>query len=311
MSFGQRYRTWIRLAILASIGLGWWLSRGTAREAPPLAVTPRAQADTPAASDVPIPGGAVVVGNDAGPRDAQPARRITLAPFTVDRTEVNNAQFAQFVEVTGYVTDAERRGEALVFDPALRQFVRRAEAHWRQPLGPGSSIIGRENHPVVQVTWFDANAYAQWAGKQLPTEFQWEAAARHGLADHDYPWASEQPSAKMANLWQGEFPVRNEEQDGFGGTAPVGSFPPGPHGLSDLSGNVAEWTASWYAPDSLDRIESHNPRGPITGEQRVVRGGSWISSDQTGTSEAMIWYRSQLPPEECNNFTGFRCVSGP
>lgn len=268
-------------------------------------------ADAPSdPAEINIPGGRYVIGHSSGPRDVRPARQIELSPFTIDRSEVTNAMFAEFIEATGYLTDAERRGESLVFDLPARRFTMRKGANWREPTGPGSSIVGREDHPVVQVSWFDAQAYARWSGKSLPTEFQWEAAARGKNLDQSYPWRSTGTNAPspMANLWQGDFPIRDVANDRYSGTSPIQSFPPSPGGLFDLAGNVAEWTSSWYAEDSYDRIDTKDPTGAASGEKRVTRGGSWISSDQTGTSEAMVWYRGKLPPEKSNNFTGFRCV---
>ncbi|PQO33723.1 formylglycine-generating enzyme family protein [Blastopirellula marina] len=259
---------------------------------------------------VTIPGGIYLIGHESGPRDVRPSRQIELKPFEIDATEVTNAMFAQFVDETGYLTDAERSGKSLVFDLASQQFTRRQGANWKTPTGPGSSIVGKEDHPVVQVSWYDAQAYAHWAGKSLPTEFQWEAAARGKNLEQDYPWRLTPVSRfpAMANLWEGNFPIHDQGTDGYSGTSPVANYPSAENGLYDLAGNVAEWTSSWYATDSYDRIDIQNPSGPTSGEARVTRGGSWLSSDQTGTSEAMVWYRSKLAPEMSNNFTGFRCV---
>lgn len=259
---------------------------------------------------VSIAGGIYLIGYDAGPRDVRPSCQIKLAPFVIDSTEVTNAMFAEFVEATGYITDAERRGQSLVFDLQKQTFTQQQGANWQTPAGPGSSAVGKPDHPVVQVSWYDAQAYAKWAGKSLPTEFQWEAAARGKNLERSYPWGTtlNPNSEAMANLWEGNFPIRDLGMDGYSGTSPVGIYPPSENGLFDLAGNVSEWTSSWYAPDSYDRITRENPTGPNTGDARVTRGGSWLSSDQTGTSEAMVWYRSKLSPEMSNNFTGFRCV---
>ncbi|RCS47688.1 formylglycine-generating enzyme family protein [Bremerella cremea] len=261
-------------------------------------------------NEVTIPGGIYLIGHESGPRDVRPTRQIELAPFEIEQTEVTNAMFAKFVEATGYITDAERRGESLIFDIPTQQFSQRRGANWKNPTGPGSSIVGKEDHPVVQVSWYDAQAYATWAEKSLPTEFQWEAAARGKRLEQNYPWPKSRNnrSPELANLWEGTFPIRDLAADGYSGTSPVKNYPPSENGLFDLAGNVAEWTACWYAADSYDRIATDNPTGPSTGEKRVTRGGSWLSSDQTGTSEAMVWYRSKLAPEMSNNFTGFRCV---
>ncbi|MBI1249436.1 SUMF1/EgtB/PvdO family nonheme iron enzyme [bacterium] len=285
----------------------------TTSAAPSLAIPAESEENASLPPEVKIPGGAYLIGKDAGPRNAQPMRQIQLKPFAIDRTEVTNGMFAQFVAATSYQTDAERRGYSLCFDQHDKKFVEKQGANWKQPGGPGSSIVGRDNHPVVHVSWYDASAYAKWSGKHLPTEFQWEAAARGKQLQNDFPWPQDDaiPVSERANLWQGNFPLNDRGLDGSQEPAPVGSFPPGTNGLSDLAGNVAEWTSSWYAEDSYDRIDENNPSGPASGEKKVVRGGSWISSDQTGTSEAMVWYRAKLSPELSNNFTGFRCVSEP
>ncbi len=300
----------VGLLCLAS-GIGIYFAFGRSDSLPPSLSIDSTEQDLP--ESILVPGGLYVIGNDTGPRDSRPSRQIKLSPFAIDRTEVTNAMFAAFVEATGYRTDAERRGESLCFDNKSLSFVTQKDAHWRQPGGPGSSILGKEDYPVVHVSWYDANAYASWAGKSLPTEFQWEAAARGKSLGNSYPWNSEanvEPHER-ANLWQGEFPIHDQAKDGYHGLAAVGSFPTSTHGIYDLAGNVAEWTSSHYAADSYDGIAKENPTGPSRGEMRVVRGGSWLSSDQTGTSEAHVWYRGKLTPETSNNFTGFRCVSPP
>jgi len=295
------------LLAAAGIYFAWGRPSGTAP--PDLAIDDAPIAEV-ALEPILIPGGTYLVGNDLGPRDTQPARRIQLEPFRIDRTEVTNAMFAEFVQATGYQTDAERRGHSLCFDKNARQFIRQDKADWQHPEGPDSSILGKENFPVVHVSWYDANAYAKWAGKRLPTEFQWEAAARGQSLGGDYPWPhdSQQDADQLANLWQGEFPLRDQGLDNYHGLAPAGSFPASEQGLFDLAGNVSEWTSSYYAEDSLDLIGEVEPTGPDHGDTRVVRGGSWLSSDQTGISEAAVWYRGKLTPETSTNFTGFRCV---
>ncbi|QDU77595.1 Serine/threonine-protein kinase pkn1 [Bremerella volcania] len=279
--------------------------------APPSLAVPanvEAEVDT---DPILIPGGTYLIGSDTGPRDTRPARSIHLTPFRIDRTEVTNAMFAEFVQATGYQTDAERRGYSLCFDETSRQFTRQDGANWQHPDGPESSILGKETFPVIHVSWYDANAYAKWAGKSLPTEFQWEAAARGQSLRGDFPWPldSKLQAHQLANLWQGEFPLRDQSLDEYHGIAPVASFPASEHGIFDLAGNVAEWTSSFYAEDSYALIGEVDPSGASRGEMRVTRGGSWLSSDQTGVSEATVWYRGKLTPETSTNFTGFRCVS--
>jgi formylglycine-generating enzyme len=222
-----------------------------------------------------IPGGAFAMGSEDGNPDERPVRQVTIDGFWMDRTEVTNEQFAEFVEATGYVTLAERKPDpkdfpgvppenlvagSVVFSPPAHPVPLNNHfawweylpgANWRHPEGPGSTIEGRENHPVVHVAWLDAVAYAEWAGKRLPTEAEWEYAARGGLDRQPYIWGSEKhPSGEwQANIWQGRFPNENTAADGFTGTAPVASFPPNGFGLHDMAGNVWEWCADWYRPD--------------------------------------------------------------
>src|SRR5262245_11166444 len=232
-----------------------------------------------------IPGGVFTMGSDdelAWP-DEKPAHRARVAGFWMDETEVTNAQFGAFVEATGYVTTAEKPVDAdevlrqsppgtppppkekllpgaLVFTPppgpvGLKDFTQwwkwTPGANWRHPEGPGSGITGKEDHPVVHVSWYDAAAYAKWAGKRLPTEAEWEFAARGGLDGKTFVWGDEKPSDTriFANVWQGEFPHRNTSLDGHERTAPVRSFAPNGYGLYDMAGNVWEWCADWYQID--------------------------------------------------------------
>lgn len=292
-------------------GTGIYFAYGRHDSTPPaLSIESEVEADD-YSEPVSIPGGTYLIGNDAGPRDTRPARRIKLKPFRIDRTEVTNDMFTEFVQATGYQTDAQRKGSSLCFDKTSRQFIRQEGANWQHPDGPDSSILGKENFPVVHVSWYDANAYAKWAGKSLPTEFQWEATARGQLPSRDFPWSLDtklEPN-QLANLWQGEFPLRDQALDEHYGVAPAASFPPTELGIFDLAGNVSEWTSSYYAEDSYDLTGEVEPTGPNHGEMRVIRGGSWLSSDQTGVSEAAVWYRGKLTPDTSTNFTGFRCVS--
>lgn len=299
------------LVCLASgVGIYFAFSAPSGSTPPSLSIEPGSEV-LGASPPISIPGGTYLIGNDTGPRDTRPARRIKLTSFQIDPTEVTNSMFADFIQATGYQTDAERRGYSLCFDTNSRQFTRQNGANWQHPDGPNSSILGKESFPVIHVSWYDANAYAKWAGKSLPTEFQWEAAARGESLRGDFPWAggSKVESHKHANLWQGDFPLRDQVLDSYYGIAPVASFVATEKGIFDLAGNVAEWTSSYYAEDSYDLIGNTDPQGPNHGEMRVTRGGSWLSSDQTGVSEAAVWYRGKLTPETSTNFTGFRCVS--
>ena len=255
-----------------------------------------------------LPGGRFQMGSDyADQLDQRPARAVELHPFWIDPHPVTNRQFTAFVEATGYVTTAERAGRALVFDPAGRRWQLTPGAQWRHPSGPESSLAGRDDHPVVQVSWYDAVAYARSLGGRLPTEAEWEYAARGGLFDADYPWGRERVPAGvyLANDWQGWFPDEDRGLDGFVGIAPVGSFPPNRFGLYDTAGNVWEWCADWYAENAYERGDAVDPTGPTSGTERVRRGGSWLSAANT-RDDIRVGTRSSAPPATATNHTGFR-----
>jgi formylglycine-generating enzyme len=273
--------------------------------------------------------------------DERPVHEVEVDGFWMDRTEVTNEQFAEFVRATGYVTVAERipsakdypgvpadklvAGSAVFTPPAgevpldnhFAWWTYVAGANWRQPEGSGSSVKGRERHPVVHVCWEDAQAYARWAGKRLPTEAEWEYAARGGLDRQPYIWGGEQlPAGRWcANIWQGRFPNENTQADGFRGTAPVASFPPNGYGLHDMSGNVWEWCQDWYLPDYYSVSPGKNPPGPNTSfdpnepgvAKRVQRGGSYLCSDLY-----CLGYRPgarmKASPDTGLSHSGFRCV---
>jgi sulfatase modifying factor 1 len=259
-----------------------------------------------------IPGGVFTMGEDRERPEERPVRRVALRGFWIDRHEVTNAQFERFVAATGYVTVAERgldptthshlppellRPGGLVFrapDGAADRtdlgqwwsFV--PGASWRHPEGPGSDIADRRDHPVVQVSWEDAVAYARWLGRDLPTEAQWEYAARGGLEGARYTWGETyRPDAGwLANSWQGAFPTGDTGEDGFRGTAPVCSFPPNGLGLFDMAGNAWEHVRDWWVPqhDPRQRDDPPGPShalaarfvGPEAGPMRVIKGGSWL-----------------------------------
>jgi len=234
-------------------------------------------------------------GPDANPFDGEgPVRRVTVSAFTLDTTAVDNDRFRRFVEATGHVTTAERDGWSFVFGPFVPEHLRASAvpapgvpwwwridgARWDQPEGPGSDLEDRRNHPVVHVSFNDAVAYAAWAGKRLPTEAEWEYAARGGLESAIYPWGDElTPSGRWrCNIWQGEFPTANARDDGYAGTAPVDAFEPNGYGLHQMVGNVWEWTADcWTAEHDLE--PAIDPTGPATGEFHVRRGGSYLCHD--------------------------------
>jgi formylglycine-generating enzyme len=302
-----------------------------------------------------IPGGTFLMGTndkESFPNE-RPAHFVQVQGFWMDEHDVTNAEFSKFVEATGYVTTAERKIDweelkkevapgtpkpddsalapgALVFTPTsgpvplsdLSAWWRWVHgANWRHPEGPESSIQGRENHPVVQVSWYDAAAYAQWAGKRLPTEAEWEFAARGGLESKRYVWGDEfKPGGKyMANTWQGLFPVRDSGEDGFVGTSPVGSFPANGYGLYDMAGNVWQWCSDWYRVDSHIEAasknvcrdpggpaESYDPDDPYT-PKRVVKGGSFLCNPSYCESYRPSARRG-TPPDTGSSHTGFRCI---
>jgi formylglycine-generating enzyme len=276
--------------------------------------------------------------------DARPVHRVYVDGFWMDQTDVTNAQFARFVAASGYITVAERKPSAAEFpdappgklvpgsivfrppatavplDDASQWWSYVPGASWRHPLGPGSSIRGRENYPVVQIAYEDAEAYANWAGKRLPTEAEWEFAARGGLAGKHFAWGdSFVPAGRwMANTHQGEFPNQNTAADGYAGVAPVGSFPANGYGLYDMSGNVWQWTSDWYRPDYYAQISgsvARNPRGPATSsdplepgvKKRVQRGGSFLCTEQYCT-RYLVGSRGKGEPSSASNHIGFRCV---
>jgi len=291
-----------------------------------------------------IPGGTFTMGSDeAEDRDAQPIHPVTLDGFWMDKTEVTNRQFARFVKETGYVTVAERKPtqeefpdappENLVagslvftppfgrvsFDEPLSWWRYVPGANWRHPEGPESTIEGKDDYPVVQVCWEDAEAYAKWAGKRLPTEAQWEYAARGGKKGSRYTWGDEPATEGKArvNNWQGQFPQENTAADGFVRTGPVESYAPNGFGLYDMAGNVWEWCADWYMP-AYKTEPSVNPPGPSSSldplepgvDKRVQRGGSFLCSD--------LYCRRYRPgargkgePRSAAEHVGFRCVRSP
>ena len=274
------------------------------------------------------PGRVTLGANDADSLgDEQPLRDVKVSGFWMDKTEVTNEQFTRFVAATRYVTVAERAGAGgRTFRPAeagtplkdpTKVWRPTPGATWRHPDGPESSIEGRERFPVVQVSWEDAAAYARWAGKRLPSEAEWEFAARGGLNHQPYVWGRDKlPEGRwLANLWQGAFPSEDLGEDGFKGVAPVGSYPPNGYGLVDMAGNVSEWCEDWYRSDAYIRIQRKNPQGPEAGwdsqdpqtAKRVVRGGSYLSSDMV-SKDYRPSARTRLAPEVARADCGFRCV---
>ncbi len=286
----------------AAVSAAWAL--GVLRRQPTTAVP---ESPPPIGRMVYLPGGTFRMGEDlAAEADHRPAHEVTLSPFWIDEHEVTNRQFARFVEQTGCVTTAEQRGWSYVFDTPRGEWVKCRGADWRHPGGPETSISGRDHYPVVHVSWFDAVAYARWAGKRLPTEAEWECAARSGLRDADYPWGREEliDGRYQANYRQHGQPP---DADGYPQLAPVRSFPPSRFGLYDLSGNVWEWCHDWYASDYYREGPRDDPRGPAEGQFRVQRGGSWLSPEDFRPSH-YVWARAKRQPEETYQHVGFRCV---
>ncbi|MBN2024121.1 MAG: formylglycine-generating enzyme family protein [Pirellulales bacterium] len=294
----------ILLVAAGTAALGWRLV--------PSAPAARASIGGPNERDgmVLVPGGTFRMGNDFSDRpDQRPAHDVALDPFWMDAREVTNRQFARFVEATGHVTAAERRGWSEVFDPRRRGWARCAGATWRHPGGPDTTLDNRDDYPVVHVSWHDATAYAQWAGKRLPTEAEWERAARAGLRDADYPWGpDERPDGRYeANYFQGWYPDEDLAVDGFDGLAPVGSYLPNRFGLFDVSGNVAEWCADRHAAEYYAVSPPWNPAGPDEGPARVCRGGSWLSAENAG-ADHKVSARGHHAPETSRQDLGFRCA---
>lgn len=293
-------------------------------------------------------GGVNPVGIDGGGHeamnDARPVHRVRVNGFFMDATEVTNKQFAEFIKATGYVTVAEKKptreeipdvpeenlvAGSLVFTPQNVPDLNNPylwwsyvpAADWKHPFGPGSNINGKDDYPVVHVSWEDAQAYAKWAGKRLPTEAEWEFAARGGDAGNLYAWGNQfNPDGKwMANVYEGNFPESDEGLDGFKGIAPVRQFPANKYGLFDIAGNVWEWCNDWYRVDYYkmlpDSKVTNNPRGPADSydpmepgaKKKVQRGGSFMCTDQYCT-RYMVGTRGKAEYRSATNHVGFRCV---
>jgi formylglycine-generating enzyme len=297
-----------------------------------------------------IPGGEFLMGSDSHYPEEAPAHRVRVEGFWMDRFQVTNAEFARFVSETGHVTVAERspdpadypgaRPELLV--PASSVFVQPTQhvdlsnqynwwtlvagADWRHPRGPDSSIERLDEHPVVHVAWDDVEAYASWAGKELPTEAEWERAARGGLDGAEFVWGQDfTPGGEhMANTWQGEFPLENRKLDGFEWTAPVGSFPPNGYGLYEVAGNVWEWTSDWYQdhganshacctvsdPRGGDRersYDSHEFAHGLRIPRKVMKGGSHLCAPNF-CSRYRPAARMPQPIDTSTSHLGFRCI---
>ena len=257
-----------------------------------------------------IKGGSFAMGTKDGLAVEGPVHRVTLDSFWIERHEVTVAQFAQFVKATGYKTESEKAGWSGVFNVRDASWERVDRADWQHPEGPSSSAD--PNEPVTHVSWNDASVYARWANKRLPTEAEFEYAARGGLSGKRYAWGDDLiPNGKfMANWWQGVFPTGNLGEDGFIGRAPVGSFAPNGYGLYEITGNVWEWCSDWFDENYYSVSRPLNPKGPPVGEHRVIRGGSWLCSENYCTGYRVAARNHTAPDTGLNNL-GFRCARDP
>jgi formylglycine-generating enzyme required for sulfatase activity len=275
-----------------------------------------------------LPGGSFLMGTDyaeAFPLDGEgPVREITVNPFLIDRYPVTNDLFRQFVDATGYKTEAEVFGWSFVFWAHIPEsrFADLVEdtvagapwwckvpgAVWNCPEGPGSNVAERGDHPVVHISWNDAQAYCRWSGQRLPTEAEWEYAARGGLAQKLYPWGDKlRPNGEhRCNIWQGEFPKLDTGDDGYTGTCPVDSFPPNDFGIYSITGNAWEWCADWFSTDHHRDADRINPAGPSSGTSKVTKGGSFLCH-KSYCNRYRVAARSSNTPDSSTSNTGFRC----
>ncbi len=303
---------------------------------------------------VKIPGGEFMMGasDNEGRPDEYPQHKVKVNTCWMDATEVTNAQFKKFVDATGYITTAEKKPDweelkkqlpagtpkpdesqlvasSLVFTPpdhtvllndASQWWSWTQGADWKHPEGPKSNINGKDNYPVVHISWDDAMAYCKWSSKRLPTEAEWEWAARGGLKDNKYPWGNEdiETAKPKANTWQGSFPDKNTDWDKFDRSSPVRSFQPNAFGLYDMAGNVWEWCSDWYRNDYYQQLKnsfSENPKGPSssydpmepTVPKKVVRGGSFMCN-ASYCKGYRVTSRMKTSPDTGLEHTGFRCV---
>lgn len=279
-----------------------------------------------AAALVSLPGGLAVVGTNRPelPQDGEgPSRRVRLRPFAIARQTVTGAEFEEFARATGYVTDAEKYGWSYVFHlfvqngiegatcPAASPWWRVVQgASWQHPEGPGSDLDGREHHPAVHISWSDASEYAAWIGARLPSEAEWEHAARGGLESPRFPWGDVEPDEGeiRCNIWQGEFPHRNDARDGFIGTAPARSFEPNGYGIYNMAGNVWEWCADAFQVRSLSKEAKERNRHARLDNERVLKGGSYLCH-RSYCYRYRVAARSGRSPDTSAGHTGFRIAA--
>ncbi|WP_028544664.1 formylglycine-generating enzyme family protein [Paenibacillus taiwanensis] len=273
-----------------------------------------------------VPAGNYWLGTDGDEgfiADAEgPAREVAVASFRISPYAVTNQEYAAFVNTTGYVTESERFGWSYVFHlllPSLEQaniigtppqtpwWLAVEGAYWKQPEGPGSEIVSRMDHPVVHISWNDATAYCRWAGVRLPTEIEWETAARGGLRGKRYPWGDvlRQDGEHQCNIWQGVFPTLNHASDGYAGTCPVHTYKPNGYGLYNMSGNVWEWCSDWFTSNPMHRGSSERPNGPAHGTSRLMKGGSYLCH-QSYCNRYRVAARSSNTPDSSSGNIGFR-----
>lgn len=275
-----------------------------------------------------IPGGEFLMGTDyeyAFPDDGEgPLGKVKVDPFYMDATAVTNAEFKEFVDDTGYVTEAEKYKWSFVFYHFISKRTARTVkqkvqgtpwwwivegAYWKNPEGVDSTIEDRMDHPVIHVSWNDAKAYCKWSGKRLPTEAEWEFAARGGLEQKLYPWGDElTPNGfHQCNIWQGKFPLMNKKEDGFAGTAPAKSYSANGYGLYNVVGNVWEWCSDKFTSQVNKVGGMDNPKGPKKGKTRVMRGGSYLCH-RSYCNRYRVSARTKNTPNSSSGNIGFRCV---
>lgn len=276
-----------------------------------------------------LEGGRFLMGTDSAegfPTDGEgPIREVLVDPFYMDIVPVTNLRFGEFVKATGYQTESERLGWSFVFQghipedryeklvdrtvPGAPWWCQVWGSAWNHPEGPDSGIEGRDNYPVVHVSWNDAIEYCRWSGKRLPTEAEWEYAARGGLEQKIYPWGDElTPGGRhLSNVWQGDFPTLDLAEDGYAGTCPVDAFPPNGYGLYSITGNAWEWCADWWDNQYHVTATYSNPVGPPSGVARVIKGGSYLCH-RSYCNRYRVAARTSNTPDSATTNMGFRCV---